>query len=157
VYPALRHDHRLLLLVGSGALLGFLPHNWKPARMFLGDNGSYTVGTLLTAVIVELGIAGRGPQDMIAGAAVATVFLVDLGSTLLRRRRAGVPLFVGDRNHTYDRLHDAGWPVPRVALTSALVNGASALGVALLATISVPLAAVAAVAWVLVLIGVAVR
>lgn len=156
-YPALVRDHRLLLLVGAGAVLGFLPHNWKPARMFLGDNGSYTIGTILTAVIVEVAVAGRGPLDMIAAAAVATVFLVDLGSTLLRRRRDGVPLFIGDRNHTYDRLHDAGWSVPRIAIASASVNGVSALGVALLATISVPLGAAAAVLWVLALIAVALR
>lgn len=153
VYPALVRDHRLLLYVAAGALLGFLPHNWKPARMFLGDNGSYTIGTVITAVIVQAGIAGRGPLDVIAGAACATVFLADLGSTLLRRRRAGVPLFIGDRSHTYDRLHDAGWSVPRIALTSAAVNYASALGVASLAIVSVPLAAVASVVWVLGLIA----
>ncbi len=149
MFPTFTSDARLLVLVGAGALIGFLPHNWNPARLFLGDNGSYTVGTILTAVIVELGVSGTGPLDMMAGAACATVFLVDLGSTLLRRRRAGVPLFAGDRSHTYDRLHDVGWSVRRIAASSALMNAVAAVVVVVVAGRSI--AAAAALAVVLVL------
>lgn len=156
LFPVWTADDRLLALVGAGALIGFLPHNWNPARMFLGDNGSYAVGTILMAVVVEVGVSGRGPIDMVAGAACATVFLVDLGSTLLRRRRAGVPLFAGDRSHTYDRLHDAGWSVRRVAATSALVNLVAAVLVAVAAGVSTILAAVTAVGVVVALAGYAV-
>lgn len=153
MFPSFSSDARLLVLVGAGAVVGFLPHNWNPARMFLGDNGSYTVGTILTAVIVELGVSGTGPLDMVAGAACATVFLVDIGSTLLRRRRAGVPLFAGDRSHTYDRLHDAGWSVRRIAASSALVNALAAVLVVVVARASIPAAAALAVTLVLVAIA----
>lgn len=145
----------LLAVAGAGALLGFLPHNWNPARMFLGDNGSYTVGTILAAVIVDSAVSGRGLLGMMAATAAGTVFLVDLASTLWRRKRAGVPLFAGDRSHTYDRLHDSGWSIKRVAATSAMINGAAAVAVALTAAISPIAAGVLAVVIVLGLIGVA--
>jgi UDP-GlcNAc:undecaprenyl-phosphate/decaprenyl-phosphate GlcNAc-1-phosphate transferase len=145
----------LLAVAGAGALIGFLPHNWNPARMFLGDNGSYTVGTILAAVIVDSAVSGRDLFGMMAAAAAGTVFLVDLASTLWRRKRAGVPLFAGDRSHTYDRLHDSGWSIRRVAGTSAAVNGVAAVAVALTAAVSTVAAAVLAVVIVLGLIAVA--
>ncbi len=145
----------LLAVAGAGALIGFLPHNWNPARMFLGDNGSYTVGTILAAVIVDSAVSGRDLFGMMAAAAAGTVFLVDLASTLWRRKRAGVPLFAGDRSHTYDRLHDSGWSVRRVAGTSAAVNGVAAVAVASTAAVSTVAAGVLAVVIVLGLIAVA--
>jgi UDP-GlcNAc:undecaprenyl-phosphate/decaprenyl-phosphate GlcNAc-1-phosphate transferase len=145
----------LLAVAGAAALLGFLPHNWNPAKMFLGDNGSYTVGTVIAAVIVDSAVSGRDIFGMMAAAAAGTVFLVDLTSTMWRRKRAGVPLFAGDRSHTYDRLHDSGWSIKRVASTSAVVNGAAAAAVALTAAVSTLAAGVLAVVIVLCLIGVA--
>lgn len=145
----------ILAVAGAGALIGFLPHNWNPARMFLGDNGSYTVGAILAAVIVDSAVSGRGLFGMMAAAAAGTVFLVDLASTLWRRKRAGVPLFAGDRSHTYDRLHDSGWSIKRVAGTSAMINGAAAVAVALTAAVDPIAAGLVAVVIVLGLIGLA--
>jgi UDP-N-acetylmuramyl pentapeptide phosphotransferase/UDP-N-acetylglucosamine-1-phosphate transferase len=118
---------------GIGALAGFLPRNWNPASMFLGDNGSYTVGTILAACLVEAAATGRGVAGMLAASSAATVFGLDLAVTLFRRRRAGVPLFAGDRSHVYDRLHAGGWSVKRVATVAATVNGLAALIVAVAA------------------------
>jgi UDP-GlcNAc:undecaprenyl-phosphate/decaprenyl-phosphate GlcNAc-1-phosphate transferase len=148
-------DSSLLALAGVGALVGFLVHNWNPAKMFLGDNGSYTVGTILAVVIVDSAVSGHGLAGMVAAAAAGTVFVVDLVATMWRRKRAGVPLFAGDRSHTYDRLHDSGWGVKRVAATSALINGAAAVAVALAAAVSAIAAAALAAAIVVGLIGVA--
>jgi UDP-N-acetylmuramyl pentapeptide phosphotransferase/UDP-N-acetylglucosamine-1-phosphate transferase len=129
---------------GIGALAGFLPRNWNPASMFLGDNGSYTVGTVLAACVVEAAAAGRGVGGMLAASSIATVFGLDLAVTLYRRRKAGVPLFAGDRSHVYDRLHAGGWSVKRVATVSALVNGVAALIVATAALAGTWIAAVTA-------------
>lgn len=147
----------ILAVAGMGALLGFLIHNWHPAKMFLGDNGSYTVGTILAAVVIESAVSGHELPGMIAVSSAGTVYLVDLASTLFRRRRAGVPLFLGDRSHTYDRLHDAGWSIRRVAVTAALVNGAAtSIVVATVAVVGTTAGAVVAVILVLSLTGVAV-
>ncbi len=106
----------------GAALVGFGVFNWHPARVFLGDNGSYLVGLMLVASGVRLG--DEDVVGMVAGGSLLGVFLVDLVSTVLRRRRAGVPLFQGDRSHLYDRLADRGWSVPKVVFVAA---GAQAL------------------------------
>lgn len=98
------------------ALAVFLAFNWHPARLFLGDNGSYLLGFLLAALALEPS-SGTIPS-VLGRSAVLGVFMVDLASTVLRRRIAHRPLFAGDRSHSYDRLRDRGWSVPRVALLS---------------------------------------
>lgn len=91
-----------------GAVLGFLPYNWPPARVFLGSAGAYGIGFIMAA----LGIAG--------GAKVATVLLVlglpiaDVAWQIARRWREGRSVFVGDRGHLHHRLIDQGWSAPRV-------------------------------------------
>lgn len=109
-------------LVLAGALGGFLAINWHPARVFLGDNGAYTVG-----VFLAYGVLTAGPDGLGTGLGIALlclgVFGLDLVATVIRRRLAGRPLFAGDRSHVYDQLHDRGMPVPTVALASAVVQG----------------------------------
>ncbi len=91
-----------------GAVLGFLPYNWPPARVFLGSAGAYGLGY----VMAVLGIA--------AGAKVATVLLVlglpiaDVAWQIARRWREGRSIFLGDRGHLHHRLLDRGWSPRRV-------------------------------------------
>jgi UDP-GlcNAc:undecaprenyl-phosphate GlcNAc-1-phosphate transferase len=104
--------------VMAGAVVGFLILNWHPARVFLGDNGSYVVGAFIAYGIM---LVSPGPIDsrVIVASVLLGVFALDLVVTIIRRRLAGNPLFMGDRSHIYDQLHDRGWSVPRVALTVA--------------------------------------
>lgn len=107
----------------AGALLGFLVYNRSPARIYLGDAGSYFLG----AVLAELLVAGwaRSP----APAATAGLLLVaypggELVCSVVRRRRARLPLMRGDRDHSYDRLVRRGLSV---GLTSLVCTGGQAL------------------------------
>ena len=108
-------------LVLAGALVGFLVLNWHPARVFLGDNGSYVVGAFLA-----YGIMRMSPEPIDSRVAVASVllgvFALDLVVTIIRRRLAGSPLFAGDRSHVYDQLRDRGWGVRRIAVIVAAVE-----------------------------------
>ncbi len=108
-------------LVMAAALVGFLILNWHPARVFLGDNGSYVVGAFLAYGIMRI-----SPEPIDSRLAVAAVllgvFALDLATTIVRRRLAGSPLFTGDRSHIYDQLRDQGWGVRRVAMTIAAVE-----------------------------------
>jgi UDP-GlcNAc:undecaprenyl-phosphate GlcNAc-1-phosphate transferase len=103
----------------AGAALGFLVLNWKPAKVFLGDNGSYVIGVLLVYGVVypEPVMTWIGPNMLLLG-----VFGLDLVITVLRRWRSHRPLFVADRSHLYDRLHDRGVPVQAVAVIAAVVQ-----------------------------------
>ncbi len=99
----------LLPLALSGACLGFLPHNFHPARVFMGG-GAYTIGYAL------------GALSIIGGAKVATVLLVigvpalDVAYLILRRMRRGGRPHVGGRDHLHFRLLDRGWPQRRIVL-----------------------------------------
>ena len=131
-------------LVIAAALAGFLVFNWHPARAFLGDNGAYVVAVVLVWALAQ---AGPQPLELAASVGLLGVFLVDLLVTVLRRWRAGAPLFAGDRSHLYDRLHQSGMGVPAVAATSGLAQVALAAAVLLFVwLLSPPWAAMATVA-----------
>jgi len=69
-----------------GACLGFLRYNWKPARIFLGDNGSLLLGFLLAALTVQCGWSrGDRIKAIIVPCAILCVPLYDITlSTILR-------------------------------------------------------------------------
>lgn len=92
----------LLALLLTGALAGFLPFNFFPARIFLGDSGSQVLGYLLAVFAI------------ISGGKLATAFLV-LGVPILdtiwvitRRFLAHQPIYKADRYHLHHRLLRAG-------------------------------------------------
>lgn len=99
----------LALLIGA-ALLGFLPFNRHPARVFLGDGGAYLIGGVLAVVSWDFGLS-NGPVAAIASLGLLGMFGVDLLVTFGRRLASGQALFVGDRNHMYDRMIQRGTPI----------------------------------------------
>lgn len=98
-------------LVAAGALVGFLVWNFPPARMFLGDNGAYVVGVMLSWGALH---ASPEPPGSFVALAIVGVPLLDLAITIGRRLATGHPLFSGDRDHTYDRMHFSGRSVKGV-------------------------------------------
>lgn len=104
-----------------GALLGFLPWNWSPARVFMGDVGSTFLGALLAGVALQQ----TTPAQALGLLLVAFPLLGDACLCVLRRLAAGQPVFQAHRLHLYQRLHQAGWSHSRVAL---LYIGATAAG-----------------------------
>jgi UDP-GlcNAc:undecaprenyl-phosphate GlcNAc-1-phosphate transferase len=108
-------------LVVAAAALGFLVLNWSPARVFLGDNGAYTIGMLLAYAVVTYPDPGMGSRSLLA-MGIMGVFFIDLGATFLRRAVTGEPLFVGDRQHIYDQLRARAWPIRRIAIVASFVQ-----------------------------------
>ncbi len=94
-----------------GALLGFLLWNWSPAKVFMGDVGSTFLGAFFA------GVALQAPSwlDALGLLLVATPLLADAGLCVPRRLLAGEPVFQAHSLHTYQRLHQAGWPQARVS------------------------------------------
>jgi UDP-GlcNAc:undecaprenyl-phosphate GlcNAc-1-phosphate transferase len=99
----------------GGALVGFLFFNRPPARIYLGDGGSYLIGTAL-ALVAATALDGQGASAWFALPLLVALPLADTAIAVLRRARARRPLFAGDRSHVYDQLADRGWPVPRIVL-----------------------------------------
>ncbi len=92
----------LLAIILAGAALGFLPYNFYPARIFLGDSGSMFLGFMI------------GVVSIISSAKIATALLVlgfpilDMGWVVIRRLIQRKSPFAADRGHLHHRLLDAG-------------------------------------------------
>jgi UDP-GlcNAc:undecaprenyl-phosphate GlcNAc-1-phosphate transferase len=105
-----------------GVCAGFLPLNWHPAKMFMGDAGALLVGLLMaTSAIAVTGQLDTGTLDklgrgdllpafipIILPLAVLIVPLLDFGLAVFRRLRAGKSPFSADRKHLHHRLLDMG-------------------------------------------------
>jgi UDP-GlcNAc:undecaprenyl-phosphate GlcNAc-1-phosphate transferase len=124
-------DARVTALALAGALLGFLAWNRPPARIYLGDAGSYLAGVAL-ALLLALTAASDGGTGTTAGALLfVAVPAADTTIAIVRRRRARRPLFRGDRGHVYDQLVDRGWSPNRSVVTCAAAQAVFvALGLA---------------------------
>jgi UDP-GlcNAc:undecaprenyl-phosphate GlcNAc-1-phosphate transferase len=102
----------LIALIGAGALLGFLPHNFPRSSAFLGDAGSHLVGYLLAVLSILPHFYSRKSPDMFAvfkPLLVLAVPLVDLLWVVILRWRLGQPFYIGDNNHLSHRLVRQGW------------------------------------------------
>ncbi len=122
VYPP-----TLIAALIAGACLGFLPHNFQPARIFMGDSGAMLIGVMLAAASTSA--SGRvdsrnyGATDVLAlfspllvVAAVLFVPLLDLLLAVVRRTRAGRSPFAADKMHLHHRLLEIGHSHRRAVL-----------------------------------------
>jgi UDP-GlcNAc:undecaprenyl-phosphate GlcNAc-1-phosphate transferase len=110
----------LITAVLIGACAGFLPLNWHPARLFMGDAGALLVGLLMAtsaiSVTGQVDIASLQFTKQLAPAfipillplAILIVPLLDFALAVLRRLRAGKSPFTADRKHLHHRLLDMG-------------------------------------------------
>jgi UDP-N-acetylmuramyl pentapeptide phosphotransferase/UDP-N-acetylglucosamine-1-phosphate transferase len=97
----------LIGLLLAATSLGFLFHNWPPARIFMGDVGSAFIGFIL-AVLPIIG-GQRDPRFMIAGILLVWPFVFDTSFTLVRRMIKKENIFEAHRSHIYQRLVIAGY------------------------------------------------
>ncbi|MGY2130486.1 glycosyltransferase family 4 protein [Blastococcus sp. SYSU DS0617] len=136
----------LITAVLAGACLGFLPHNFSPARIFMGDSGSMMVGLMLSAAAVTA-TGGVDPQSFDSAATllpltlpllvpVAVLFIpfIDLVMAVVRRTRQGRSPFAPDKMHLHHRLLSIGHSHRRAVLVmyfwAALLSfGAVALSI----------------------------
>ncbi|HSW83803.1 MAG TPA: UDP-phosphate N-acetylglucosaminyl 1-phosphate transferase [Usitatibacter sp.] len=112
----------------ASACLGFLAHNFPPARVFLGDAGSVPLGFLAGA----LGLHGALTQtwSIVVPIIAFSPFIADASVTLARRVIRGDEFWRAHRTHYYQRLVLAGWSRRRLAIAAyalMLVAAASAL------------------------------
>ncbi len=121
----LRGQDRLVASALAGSVTGFLIFNRAPARIYLGDAGSYVIGTCTTQLLMSAWEEGSGPG--LAACVLVGYPLIELGTTVLRRWRGGQRLMHGDRGHIYDRLMGAGWSATRTALALGGLQGAAAV------------------------------
>ncbi len=124
-----------MLLVLAGALLGFLVHNWPPARIFMGDAGSYFVGFWIavgTLLATYAGYRGAAPHAVLAPLCVLAIPLYDMISVIWIRLSEGRSPFEGDKRHFSHRLVDLGLSKKQAVLTIYLATATCSIGALLL-------------------------
>lgn len=128
----------------AGACAGFLPHNFHPARLFMGDSGSMLIGLVLSAS--ALTVTGQFAGNEISSdgnnllvtvlpvllpASLLMVPVADLVLAVVRRTRAGRSPFAPDKQHLHHRLLEIGHSQRRAVyimwMWAALVAGGSVL------------------------------
>jgi len=135
----------LVAALVAGACLGFLPHNFQPARIFMGDSGAMLIGLMLAAATTSasgrVDVSQYGATDVLAllspllvVAAVLFVPLLDLVLAVVRRTTTGRSPFAADKMHLHHWLLEIGHSHRRAVLliylwAALLAFGAVALTV----------------------------
>ena len=112
-----------MVLLGAtiaAAALGFLPWNWQPAQLFLGDVGSIALGFLLGWLLVRLAAEGQWAAALI----LPFYYLCDATLTLARRTLRGEKPWQAHRDHYYQRAVTSGLSHAAVAGFVGLANAA---------------------------------
>ncbi len=107
----------ILLLV----VLGFLVFNFPPAKIFMGDSGSYYLGFIL-AVLIMIFSKPYNLSNIISLMFLLGLPLFDGVFTNIRRIIKGRSIFIGDRDHFYDRMLKKGFSVRKTVFLSYLLQ-----------------------------------
>ncbi len=92
----------------AGCCFGFLRHNFNPARIFMGDGGSYFLGFTLAAISIIGPAKGLTTVSLIIPLLILSLPLADMSAVIMNRLREGRSPFHPDRNHLHHRLLRAG-------------------------------------------------
>lgn len=113
----------LLTATLAGSCMGFLPYNFNPASIFMGDTGSTFLGFTLGITSV---------LGLLKGYTVATIFIAvlvlglpifDTAFAIIRRFLAGKPIMSADRGHLHHRLVDNGYTHKQAVVTLYGISG----------------------------------
>jgi len=107
----------LAAIVLAGACLGFLPHNFYPARIFMGDSGALVLGFVLAAISVQGLLKTAATVALFFPLLVLAVPIVDTTFVVVRRLKHGERVFEADQAHLHHRFLRRGFSQRRAALT----------------------------------------
>ena len=119
-----------LAMALAGSTLGFLHHNMKPARIYLGDSGSFFLGYILSVLVIFGEWSESGTRAFAGGFLILAVPIYDLGLTTLLRIRHGIvrnpleAIAYSDRDHLSHRLRKLGMTHGQMLGAMALMNAA---------------------------------
>jgi UDP-GlcNAc:undecaprenyl-phosphate GlcNAc-1-phosphate transferase len=129
-------DAAVLTAVVFGGCLGFLRHNFYPARIFMGDSGALLLGFTLAAVSVQ----GLSKTALLSGLVlpllVLAVPLIDTSFVVAKRIKQRRPVYEADRTHLHHRFENIGFSQRRAVVY--LYGWCAILALAALATRFVP-------------------
>ena len=108
-------------LVLASAAAGFLLLNWQPAKLFLGDVGSVSIGLLLGFLLLNLAAEGY----WVAALILPSYYLIDGGLTFAKRLLTGQKIWQAHSQHAYQKAvrngHSHSWVVKRISIINAVL------------------------------------
>ena len=110
-------DAAILSAIVAGACLGFLRHNFFPARIFMGDSGALLLGFLLAAVSVQGLLKTASTVVLFLPLLVLAVPILDTSFVVARRLKHRQPVYVSDQAHLHFRFLRRGFSQRRAAVT----------------------------------------
>lgn len=124
-----RFEAAILIAILSGAILGFLPYNFNPASIFMGDAGAQLLGFLLAAISMEGAIKSATAFAIVVPVLALGLPIYDTVFAIIRRKINGKPISQGDRGHLHHRLLDMGLSQKQAVIVmyfiSAILGGIS--------------------------------
>jgi UDP-GlcNAc:undecaprenyl-phosphate GlcNAc-1-phosphate transferase len=112
-----RPNPAILSAVVAGACLGFLRHNFFPARIFMGDSGALCLGFVLAAVSIQGLLKTASTVVLVLPLLVLAVPILDTSFVVARRLKYSQPIYAADRSHLHHRFLNIGFSQRRAALT----------------------------------------
>ena len=127
-----RPQPAILAAVVLGASIGFLRHNFYPARIFMGDSGALLLGFTLASLSVQGLLKTAAVATLLFPLLVLAVPIIDTSFVVAKRLKYGRPIYSADRWHLHHRFMNIGYSQRRAAVTmwawcSVLAGAALAL------------------------------
>ena len=112
-----RAQPAILSAIVFGAALGFLRHNFYPARIFMGDSGALLLGFVLAAISIEGLLKTAAAVALAFPLLVLAIPILDTSFVVAKRIKHGKPIYSADRFHLHHRFLDRGFTQRQAVLT----------------------------------------
>jgi UDP-GlcNAc:undecaprenyl-phosphate/decaprenyl-phosphate GlcNAc-1-phosphate transferase len=106
----------VLAAIVAGACLGFLRHNFYPARIFMGDSGALLLGFTLAAVSVQGLLKTAALATLVLPLLVLAVPVLDTSFVVAKRLKSRQPIYVADARHLHHRFMRLGFSQRRAVV-----------------------------------------
>lgn len=117
-----RPDAAVLTSILCGSILGFLPFNFNPASIFMGDTGSQLLGFLLASIAIIGAIKSAAAFAIAVPILALGLPIYDTLFAMVRRKINGKPIMQADKGHLHHRLLDMGLTQKQAVLIMYLIN-----------------------------------
>jgi UDP-GlcNAc:undecaprenyl-phosphate GlcNAc-1-phosphate transferase len=107
----------ILSAIVLGAALGFLRHNYYPARIFMGDSGALLLGFVLAAISVQGLLKTAAAVALAFPLFVLALPILDTSFVVARRLKHGKPIYEADRSHLHHRFLERGFTQRQAVVT----------------------------------------
>lgn len=106
----------IMCLIIAGACLGFLPYNFNPASIFMGDTGALLLGYLFAVITIEGVLKTAATVAVVVPVIILAVPISDTFFAIIRRTLSGQSFTTADKGHLHHRILDMGYSIKQTVL-----------------------------------------